>query len=256
MSVPTLQYANNEVAAQAVYRYIRMLVPPLRHLRLRPSDSSALATTTWWLITGAGAPIHARGKLYLRREPGMLSAHDPGLLSAGFCVERGLGRQLAGLEMGGEAAPDLVDPDLMLQPSWFWYRFLNDALGGLFGAPMLDVLERSGQPISINVDLHRFDGVAPQGPGTADAYDHVAFTILDDTLVLHPTRTTLGELAVLNDAIDLRDLVLRVESIRDLTWYWVTFWIGIQARYGDDQGNWSARELWLNALEPWLPWVH
>ena len=256
MPIPTIRYANNERAAQAVIRHIGALMPPVRYLRSRPSNTSARAFADWWLLPGIGRPEPGHGRLYLHRLPDTKTATAPGLMSAGFCVERGLGRQLGSSLLGEPEQLNLVDPRLVMQPAWLWYRFLNDALGGLFDSPMRTVLSRSGQPITVSLDLFRADSLPANLACQGLQDDHLSFAVLDDTLLLHPTQVATAELAVLDDAATLRELVIRMEGVQDLSWYWILVSLGIEVAYGHEESDWDAGELWHNALEPWLPWVH
>ena len=57
--------------------------------------------------------------------------------------------------------------------------------------------------------------------------------------------------AVEVDVMDLEGTLVRRE------WHWLNLYIGVQVQYSeDDTGDWGARELWLNALEPWMPFIH
>ncbi|MCU0520827.1 MAG: hypothetical protein MUF84_09060 [Anaerolineae bacterium] len=256
MPIPTIRFPNNERATQSVIRHIGALTPPVRNLRPRPSDSSARAFADWWLLAGSHRSMVGHGRLYLRREPGTMNATTQGLMSLGLRVERGLGRQLASAGLGEVPTMDLVDPQFVMQSTWLWYRFLNDAVGGLFDPPLRTVLTRSGQPVTIDLDLYRAESVPAAIAARVLPDDRLSFVVLDDTLLLHPVRIASDELSELNDAATLRELVLRIESVRDLPWYWLVTSIGIQVAYGDEDGDWDAGDLWHRALEPWLPWVH
>ncbi len=256
MPSPTMRYANNERAAQAIVRAMDALVPPVRDLKPRPLDSSARAFAEWWFLPGTGRPLPGHGKLFLRRQSNSGTATMPGLMAIGFQLERGLGRQLAGTPVGEAYQPDLVERRFVMQPSWLWYRFLNDAMGGLFDPPLRSMLERSGEPVAVELDLFRVDTLPAAWAGRGCPDDRLTFAVLDESLLLHPTSTATGELAVLDDAATLRELVLRMEGVQDLTWFWIAVSIGIEVAYGYDEGDWDAATLWTNALEPWLPWVH
>ncbi len=213
----------------------------------------------WWFIPGTGWPPYAHAKLFLRRVPGTETRSDPGLFCLGLRLERGLGRQLAGRQWPGDPeALDLVDPLLTMQPSWFWHRFLNDTLGGLINTPLRALLERSEQPLTIELDLYRADSVPAPDRGDVWPDDHMAFAILDEGLLLHPIELARAELKPLSEAATLRELVLQIEGVPKLTWYWINVRIGVQVSYGapDAKDAWDAPELWHRAMEPWLPWLH
>jgi len=256
VSVPAIRYRNNERAVRAVVAFLSQQAPAARNLNAYPSDASARAFAEWWLHTGSGRPTPGRGRLFMRREADTLSGGSLGLMATGLQVERGLGRHLAGAGVGEPARMELVDPRLIMQPSWSWYRLLNDTLGGSFNAPLQSVLARSAQPIVIDLQLHHADQLtAVPGIRTSPA-DQASFSVLDESLLFHPTRLAGSELAALNDAATLRDLLLRMEGVRDLSWYWITVSMGVEVAYNDGEGGWDAATLWHNALEPWLPWVH
>lgn len=256
MSIPAIRYKNNERTIRAVMAYLCQQAPAARNLSAYPSDTSARAFAEWWLHAGSGRPTPGRGRLFMWREADTLSSSSPGLMATGLQIERGLGRHLTGAGVGEPARLELVDPRLIMQPSWSWYRLLNDTLGSLFDGPLRSVLARSAQPIAIDLQLHHADQLtAIPGIRTPPA-DQVSYSVLDELLLLHPTRLAGGELAVLNDAATLRDLLLRMEGIRDLSWYWITVSMGVEVAYDDEEGGWDAATLWHNALEPWLPWVH
>jgi hypothetical protein len=60
----------------------------------------------------------------------------------------------------------------------------------------------------------------------------------------------------------MQDLVMAIEGIEHVWWYWIDLRIGLRVPYGDGSkpdaaaGIWSAADLWHNALAPWLPWIH
>ena len=258
MDIPTVPYTDNRQAARAILNHILGLTPPVRHLRLQPLDALRPSATLWWLTPVAGWTTHAHSRLFLRRTPGMGQARQPDLMSAGFCLDRGLGRQLGGPQLGNPDTPDLVEPNLTMQPSWFWYRFRNDVLGKVLDAPMRTVLTRSDLPLEVELALH-YAAAAPRPDyrGTPPA-DRLAYAILDERLVLHPTVLGRDELAPLNEAATMQDLMMRIEGVENLAWYWISVFIGIRIAYGapDAGAGWQARDLWQRALDPWLPWLH
>ncbi|MGC9520851.1 MAG: hypothetical protein ACP5HG_03085 [Anaerolineae bacterium] len=252
MGIPTMAYVDNEAAARGVYEHIRDLTPPIRHLRLRPYDYRNRPFTDWWLVPSPDWPVYRYGKYYFRRVPSSQSYDDPGIMSTGFYLERGFGRQVA----------DMVDPELITQPNWFWYRFLNDSLGGVLDAPMREVLQRVGQPLVISLDLYTFDHTRAPAPDGDWSHlypdDRLTYVLKDESLMLSLAEGAENELARLNQAGHLRELVLQIEAMQDLKWYWIDVYLGVRLRYATEpsEGQWSAAKLWHSALEPWLRWVH
>ncbi|MGC9467730.1 MAG: hypothetical protein ACP5HS_04005 [Anaerolineae bacterium] len=240
MTIPTVQYPDNEEAAHAVYQHVQAR-PTTRHLRLQPASRGGGAYGEWWLIPGPERPPYRYGKLYIRRV-----ALGPRMMSVGFCFHRGVGRHLDAL----------VDPEVTMGPSWFWSRFLNDALAGAFETPLREIMARSGRSVQTTLELYHLNH-AP-GPRTGHPPDdRLVFTVDETTLRLRPDELAEEELAPLTTASDLRELALWVEGMQDLWWFWIDVHIGISLRYGDEEtGDWGAADLWNKALAPWMSWVH
>ena len=190
------------------------------------------------------------GRLFIDRIWGPPGRRLPGLLRAGFTVSRGFGRQVA----------EMVPPSLAMTPNWFWTRFLSDSMAGVFDAPLRAVMERVDQPVTVDVALTYFDRYpAPTSsaePPTPD--DRLVFEVDPGPLTLKTLRKGGQHLAPLVSAQTLRDLVLRIEGVPDLTWYWIDVHLCIKAWFedADAQSGWDAADLWAKALAPWLPWVH
>ncbi|MBC7261697.1 MAG: hypothetical protein H5T63_06755 [Chloroflexi bacterium] len=55
---------------------------------------------------------------------------------------------------------------------------------------------------------------------------------------------------------NLPDLARRLETMKDLDFFWLNLMIGIRLQYGTaTTGDWGAPEIWHHALQPWLPWI-
>jgi hypothetical protein len=179
-------------------------------------------------------------------------------MSAGFYVERGFGRQVS----------DLVPEHLVMQPSWFWTRFRNEVFGGLADTTLRSLLDRTQQSVTLTLDLYRFDRapVAGDYPGlgadenslsAAEPDDHLAYTVRDQSLMLSLAEGAENELVPLSQAGYLRDLVVQIEGMPDLPWFWIDVRIGVRLAYGQDGAdNWDAAQVWDRTLSPWLHWVH
>lgn len=241
MPVASVAYRDHEATARAVDRHIRELRPPVRHLALRPHDYRASSFPEWWLVPGTDRTPWRHGRLCFRR----LSA-TPRTMVAGFYLERGYGRQLA----------EMLAPEALLDSGWFWYRFLNDALGGAFDAPLRTSLERTGGPLLVHLDLYHFNDRSVAGQVQPD--DRLTFALRDAELVLHPVEPPDDELTFLNYPMQLKDLALQIESLEGVSWYWIDLLIGVHLRYDTPEAPevWDAAALWHNALAPWLPWAH
>lgn len=254
MAYPTVAYETNKAAAQAVHRHISTL-PQARHLYLMPHEWSGhdrLGSdyTEWWLIPVRDRSGYQHGRLFLDRVWGPPGKRLPGLLRAGFTVARGFGRQVA----------EMVPPNLALNAGWFWYRFLSDSMAGVFDGPLRTVIARANQPATIDLALYYFDRYPDPGSdlGLQTPDDRMTFEVDEASLRLQVVREGGEILAPVVSATTLRDLVLRIEGVPDLTWYWIDVHLCVKAWFGGDDipGAWDAAELWNCALQPWLPWVH
>jgi hypothetical protein len=155
-----------------------------------------------------------------------------------------------------------------MQPSWFWTRFRNEVFGGLADATLRELLDRTQQSVTLSLDLYRFDRVpaASTCPGldfddlplsASEPDDHLAYTVRDRSLMLSLAEGAENELASLNQAGYLRDLIMQIEGMPDLPWFWIDVRIGVRMAYGQDgTDNWDAAGIWDRVLSPWLHWVH
>jgi hypothetical protein len=144
----------------------------------------------------------------------------------------------------------------MMQPTWYWRRLLNEVQAGVLDAPIQTILERSGQPVVVEIEVFRFNQIPEPDIVYPWPDDRVTYEIADATLEMAQTEEAGTLLEPLDDVTRLEALIPRIEMLPKLSWYWVNLRIGIHVRYGSrDRGDWSADELWRRALEPWLPWV-
>lgn len=254
MPIPTVAYNTNRAAAHAVHRHISRL-PNARHLHLQPRewdgrDRREGDYTEWWFIPVRDRSGFQHGRLFVDRVWGPPGKRLPGLLRAGFTVARGFGRQVA----------DMVPPSLALTSGWFWYRFLSDSMAGVFDTPLRAVMANTGQPVTVDLTLYYFDRYPDPGSqmGLQTPNDRMTFEVSDADLTLQVVREGGTILHPLLTATSLRDLILHIEGVPDLTWYWIDVHICAQTWYGDTEtpNVWDAAALWEAALAPWLPWVH
>ncbi len=240
MVIESVQYPSNQEAARAVFRHIQAL-PAVRHLRLQPAHAVSGAFDEWWLVPSMHRSPYRYGKLFVARVP-----TAPLLMTTGFCFHRGIGRHL----------DTLVDSTVVMDASWFWSRFLSDALAGAFAAPLQEMSACSKSPVWITLNLYHLD----RAPGPRAGYppdDRLTFAVDATTLALKPQELGEEELAPLTTASSLRELALWIESIEDLWWFWIDVYIGLRLRYApEDHHGWTATDLWERALAPWAHWVH
>ncbi|MBN1247616.1 MAG: hypothetical protein JXC32_08145 [Anaerolineae bacterium] len=157
----------------------------------------------------------------------------------GLYVEKGRDPELAGVVKAAE----------VLRSNWYWFQFLEEAGCDALSDPIKTILKRSGCRVHVMVGLLSFGG----------GYQTVEFEIRTPTVTFDKTEGSAGTLEGLLKSEDLPDLVKRIKGLSDDVVFrrgWVNVTTGIRARYGSAEANgWGAREIWHDALEPWMPWV-
>lgn len=241
MSIPTTRFRNNDLASHAVYRFIKTMKPPVDYLTLRPWNPYQPSHTQWYLVPSTEWPAYRFGKLYIGQSP------ETGMLFTGYYVERGLGSQVA----------DLAKANHIMNTAWRWPRFRCETQEGKLKNAVRNVLDRTGLPLQIDACLYYFNHVRDPETGEEHPDDEAVFRIRDASLDIECSREAKAELSPLNRAKTLQDLIRYIENIPSIDWSWIDFLMGVSLQYSkDDTGEWSASEVWHNALEPWLPWVH
>ncbi|MDF1516236.1 MAG: hypothetical protein P1S60_20670, partial [Anaerolineae bacterium] len=148
--------------AHGIDHYIHQLPSPIRHLMLRPLDISKPRQSSWWLIPGSERTPYRYSKLFIHRQP--LYTKD---ILAGISFDRGLGGQLDGL----------VDGSLVMQSNWYWRRFLNDLVAGLYNRPV-QILQHASQraPILL-IELYAYHRLHKTAWGSRIPDDIVVFAV-------------------------------------------------------------------------------
>ncbi len=279
-----MRFKNNEAAARAVYRYIRPddrsygLRTPLRYLVLRPysggySKSSIRPPSSlgfakqaipsgnqpWWLVPTKAWPAYRHSKLFFR-QTSTTQAPNKGLMFTGVCIEKGFDRRLSDTSMG----PQLAKANRVMDETWYWYNFLSDACGSVLDSPIRAILEHTRGTVAVHLDLYDFNHLPDLETGEHKPDDQLTFAVhaadvdISHALSFEQTREAHGILAPLNGASNIATLASRILSLQEFGWYWINWRIGTCIHYGDTTSQdavWEAKELWHNALEPWLPWV-
>jgi hypothetical protein len=133
-------------------------------------------------------------------------------------------------------------------------------MAGVFDAPMRTVMERTGQPVIVDLTLYYFDRYPDPGSelGLQTPDDRMTFEVDETTLGLSTVYEGSEILSPLLSATSIRDLIIRIEGVQDLTWYWIDIHLCTAAWFGEETapGVLRAPRLWESALAPWLPWVH
>lgn len=236
MPVPTAIFEDNDRAAHAIYRYACTQASAKR-FSLRPYQYQNPKETAWWIIPSDKWPAYRFSKLFIDRYE-----LDPDYLFAGFYVEKGLDDELEGL----------VKSTQILRPNWYWHNFLDEAEKGKLDKPLQEMLEESGCPVFGWIDFTGAFGLQRD--------DLVELSIRSPDLRFEVVSKGNNILSPLNLSTDMRDLANRLRTLekqKEFCRGWVNLLIGIRLRYGnDEEGTWSASDIWSKVLQPWLDWVH
>jgi len=233
MAEPIVVFETNQQVAHKVLEYQEKLRPSPPHFTLRPYQYQGPENTEWWFIPSTDWPAYHHSKLCVHQyDP------SPEMLLVGFYVEHGYGGRLKGL----------TKQNLIMEPDWYWLRFLRHARDGDFDPTMRETLARSRCPLTVWLDA--------QAPERGDV-DKIEFTIRTPKLCFEVEGPTGEILSSLRECGDLRSLAGHLAELGDtLQWYWLNLVIGIKLRYGNLQtGTWRARDIWQKALEPWEQWI-
>ena len=250
MDVPRVIFEDNQQAAHAVRDHLDHLYPDGHRFTGRPYQYQAPEFTHWWFLPSTEWPAYHHSKLFIqqyRPQPGLQSEY----LYTGFYVERGLGNPVLELD-------PRFDRKMIMQPNWFWSRFVSHAEEGELDAPLREVVERSGLPVIVSVDLWEYRDAEDRYRLTRGPYDNLGFavTAAEPSLSVQ-SRSQTEVLQDLDECTSLGELARRLEQRSELDWIWVNLFIGVKLRYGDEaSGTWRARDIWYSAMEPWEPWVH
>lgn len=250
MEVPTVVFQNNDQAVHRVRDHLDHLYPDGHRYTARPYQRQAPEFTHWWFMPSTEWPAYHHSKLFIqqyRPQPGVQSEY----LYTGFYVERGFGERVLELD-------PRFDRKMIMQPNWFWFRFVGHAEEGELDAPLGETLERSGFPVIVSVELWEYRDAEDRYRLTRGPYDSIEFAVTEAEPSLSvQSRSQTDVLESLDDCPSLGELARGLESRSELDWIWVNLFIGVKFRYGDEQtGTWRASDIWRNAMEPWEPWIH
>lgn len=249
MDVPTVAYQDNQQTAHAVRDHLDHLYPDGHRFTARPYQFQAPEYTHWWFMPSTGWPAYRHPKLFIqqyRPQPGLQSEY----MYTGFYVERGHGKAVLELD-------PRFDPKMIMQPGWFWFDFVRHAEAGELDAPLREVVERSGLPVIVSVDLWEYRDAEDRYRLTRDPYDNLEFAITaaEPSFDIQ-SRSHTEILQGLDESTSLGELARGLEERKQLDWFWVNLFVGVKLRYGDEEtGTWGARDIWRNAMEPWADWV-
>lgn len=245
MSTPKIKFENNDKAAHAVSHYLDKLRPSPQRFALRPYNRFLPQFTEWWLIPNNEWPAYRYSKLFFHRF--QLSSEDTEWFYTGFYVERGLGKQLAG--MAGVKKTHIMHGD------WYWHDFINQAKAGEMDSAIREVLLRSECPVVLSMDVYGFNQVPEPDTERQLPYDWIEFVVRSQDSDFQIAQPGSEVLAQLNSCVSLSELAQQLETLTELDYFWLNLLIGIRLQYGAESGTWGSAEIWRNALEPWNPWI-
>ena len=227
--------------ARAVHQHMTTLPSPIRHLTLRPVDVQIPRRTSWWLVPTPRLPVFRYSKLFFHRQP----VSSPGLL-AGFSFERGVGGQLR----------DIVDPVLLMESNWYWRRFLNDIMAGLYSKPITRIQQQAQSPVLLLLELWNFNHLQRRTFLSRDPDDILVFKVLNEAIELEVQYRANQQLKVLNNVNRCYDLALHIEIEPAFSFHWIRFTFGaelIPPYHLVDNEN--SKKLWDHLLSPWMPLI-
>jgi hypothetical protein len=245
---PKCAYPNTQSAANAVHRWIERADVPLE-LTARPWNRFEPVNTEWWLIPSTDWPAYRNGKFFFRTQS---NNRD---LYCGLFVEKGLDHSIAVAFPTGKR--------LVMGSDWTWHRVLAEMGAGSLGAAMLEVIDRSGHPLLLDVD-----GGFIEDPGSYDPdappmdWNQVVFESYGAGLKYVSSKLKGDQFVDLPKCGSLPELAQAVLRIPHLEWTWIDVHIGLELEMAllehDPQhpsGSPDASELWEKCLAPWQPWV-
>jgi len=239
MERPQVAYANNMQAAHAIDDYAKVADRASYPLTIRPYNHHSPESTPWWFIPSNDWPAYDLNKLFIRRtfEPNLEGQY----MFVGYYIEKGVG------------ASTQAQRKFIMTPKWHWHKFLDLTINGKTEAVIRDVLNISGCPVRIEIDMYEYNRIREPDNNHAP-YDQVAYAISTEDMVLDVVQSANNELSFLNMCSDLQVMGSQfTENASLLEFFWVDLRIGIGLNYFSDSGvSWTASDLWKKALKPWL----
>lgn len=244
--VPESCFRNNMTAAQAIREYIAGVGP--EKLWLKPYNRYLPETTEWWFIPGTDWPAYHHGKLFLWRAP--MYSSKPGLLYAGYYVEHGLGKEVGDLPG--------VNKKLIMTQQWYWQEFLKQSKDGALDRTARLISQKSKCTVTIFLKTYEFKRVHEPDKEPGIPFDALEFSLEPGKDNINTTLQGRKILKPLNISRNIAELGDLLEKTKDFAFFWIDVMIGIQLTYGNNEQNdgWNAKEIWDNALKPWLSFAH
>jgi hypothetical protein len=243
---PAVTFPNVHTLAHALTDVIPDLGAPT-NIALRPYNRYSTAFTTWWLVPSrTDWPAYHLSKLCMAP---LVESLEPSFeLLVGIEFEKGLAPSLAGL-------PE-VDSSHIIKASWRWNSLSSPSFRDKLSACTQSALQASEEHLLVKVDAYAFNRVPDSEKPAVVPDDTGLWFIENSALALIPESPPTSELAFLTPSRDLFSLVDSLLNHRPLDFFWIELRLGhriLLSPEGLSQQKWSARDLWLVTMKPWLP---
>jgi len=235
-------YENNDKVAHAIQEYIRgqgrwPFTP-------RPFNRFDTAFTEWWLVPVTEWPAYKYGKLCFHKYPRTAD----GVLYTGYYVEKGLGLQLT--EFHG------VQKNHIMKSDWRWYEFVDWARSGKIDEVLERINDISQTRVRVLIEIHAFNKVPEPDTERSTPSDTIEFEIAPLGSKWQLIQSGQSVLRKFNGAVNIGDLVERMSDENTLDYFWMDLVVGVRFRYGGGSSpGWSASDVWMKTLQPWVELV-
>lgn len=206
----------------------------------RPYNMFTPERSLWWIIPSSEWPAYKHGKLFLKK--------NNNSLSFGLNVEKGFG------SIVGQAYPECLAKNLVMDESWKWSLFSKDSETDLLDDVIKNMVLRTKEKLFISIsagiasDPEDYD---PDAPKT----DQLVFEKTGDELIMI-TNEADRVLQDLSKSKSLKDMVYQITRISESPWIWCDFDIWIdQGRASRQSDSISISDL-VSKIDPLLRWVY
>ncbi len=211
----------------------------------RPDESD------WWISPEKDNPAYRHGKYVFNP-----TRDDQRTVFVGVHVEKGFGPTAAAMSATARDRRQIMDPD------WFWHRFLDNFSSGTAESILTDAASRSGESMLLEFaaffwedptsDFEPYDKERENYDLASFEFDGESFTCCAED-----SRTPCS---LLDELVSCTSSSKIGDSLRNLPnedWVWVNAYIGTKCRLdssGSIPGTWPTAMLWERLLEPFWPW--
>lgn len=237
--IERLGFRDNWSAAKELHTFAE--VSSGRDINLVPFGFRQPEFAQWWLVPGPNPemPAYPHGKMFIRT---VKSGKHAGSAYLGYYVEKGFD-PVVGKVVHLEAKH-------LLGKDWCWHAVVRDIGAGEMDGAVSRIVTPSDVPVVLSIQASEMN--VPPDPANDVTYgDTVRFNASDGVLSLATPATNV--LRGLNECQTLSVISKALEH-DDLRFYWVGIRIGVILPYGHEGTGWSASDVWLNVMSPFLRW--